>query len=95
MDAYAPSQTSSSSPMSLPHTSPPTTPELSDDGFDIERLPSPVCIANTSEGNSCLASDISHHPTPGFILVIGGLGYIGSHTVLELLREGHNGKSAR
>jgi UDP-glucose 4-epimerase len=25
-----------------------------------------------------------------FIMVVGGLGYIGSHTVLDLLREGYN-----
>jgi len=31
------------------------------------------------------------HPVPGkYILVTGGAGYIGSHTVLELCRNGHN-----
>ena len=30
------------------------------------------------------------HSNNKFILVIGGLGYIGSHTCLELLKEGHN-----
>ncbi|KAK4223259.1 hypothetical protein QBC38DRAFT_373503 [Podospora fimiseda] len=64
-------------------SSPLTTPELSDDGFDIDRLPSPLGQA-TSPGQT------SSNGTPRFILVIGGLGYIGSHTVLELLREGHN-----
>ncbi|KAH9222557.1 putative UDP-glucose 4-epimerase [Leptodontidium sp. 2 PMI_412] len=29
-------------------------------------------------------------PDPDFILVVGGLGYIGSHTCLELLKAGHN-----
>ncbi|KAH9863824.1 hypothetical protein J1614_009756 [Plenodomus biglobosus] len=33
--------------------------------------------------------DISTSDSP-FIMVIGGLGYIGSHTVLELLKEGYN-----
>ncbi|OAL54145.1 UDP-glucose 4-epimerase [Pyrenochaeta sp. DS3sAY3a] len=28
--------------------------------------------------------------TSSFIMVVGGLGYIGSHTVLELLKEGYN-----
>jgi UDP-glucose 4-epimerase len=28
--------------------------------------------------------------TSDFIMVVGGLGYIGSHTVLELLKEGYN-----
>jgi UDP-glucose 4-epimerase len=29
-------------------------------------------------------------PSSSFIMVVGGLGYIGSHTVLELLKEGYN-----
>ncbi|KAF2853419.1 UDP-glucose 4-epimerase [Plenodomus tracheiphilus IPT5] len=33
--------------------------------------------------------DIDDSDTP-FIMVVGGLGYIGSHTVLELLKEGYN-----
>ncbi|KAM7186125.1 hypothetical protein V8F20_011531 [Naviculisporaceae sp. PSN 640] len=79
-----------SSPLSLPHTSPPTTPELSDDGFDIERLPSPAHLPGRLSGSKAPGSELSDSPSPSFILVIGGLGYIGSHTVLELLREGHN-----
>ncbi|KAM7212638.1 hypothetical protein V8F06_011966 [Rhypophila decipiens] len=90
MEEYAPSLASSSSPLSLPHTSPPTTPELSDDGLDIERLPSPVHLGGESDGSKGLGTGPSNNLSPTFILVIGGLGYIGSHTVLELLREGHN-----
>jgi UDP-glucose 4-epimerase len=30
------------------------------------------------------------HPNTDFIAVVGGLGYIGSHTCLELLKAGHN-----
>ncbi|KAI8933552.1 hypothetical protein NX059_009286 [Plenodomus lindquistii] len=33
--------------------------------------------------------DLSDSGSP-FVMVVGGLGYIGSHTVLELLKEGHN-----
>lgn len=77
--------------MSLPHTSPPTTPELSDDGHDTERLPSPAHIPTVFGESKRLGSEAPSHLSPTFILVIGGLGYIGSHTVLELLREGHNG----
>jgi UDP-glucose 4-epimerase len=33
--------------------------------------------------------DLSHHDEE-FILVVGGLGYIGSHTTLELLKAGYN-----
>lgn len=74
--------TAASSPLSLPTSSPLTTPELSDDGLDIEQLPSPLHE---------LSHDLALSST-SFILVIGGLGYIGSHTVVELLREGYNGK---
>lgn len=75
--------TAVSSPLSLPTISHLTTPELSDDGLEIEPLPSPLGDNNQ---NTRIAST-------SFILVIGGLGYIGSHTVLELLREGYNGKT--
>ncbi|KAK3682048.1 hypothetical protein B0T22DRAFT_501572 [Podospora appendiculata] len=76
MGSYVDSVTSSSSPASLVNSSPLTAPELSDDGFEIHRLPSPLGDRPSDSAE--------------FILVIGGLGYIGSHTVLELLREGHN-----
>ena len=33
--------------------------------------------------------DIAGSDSP-FIMVVGGLGYIGSHTTLELLKEGYN-----
>ncbi|KAK3384075.1 hypothetical protein B0T24DRAFT_654432 [Lasiosphaeria ovina] len=78
MDNYEDSLPSSSSPASWSPSSPPTTPEISDDGFEIERLPSPFESRHVSNGS------------PTFVLVIGGLGYIGSHTVLELLRGGQN-----
>ncbi|KAK4448004.1 hypothetical protein QBC34DRAFT_354168 [Podospora aff. communis PSN243] len=70
--------TSSSSPASLPTASPLTTPELSDNGSDIDR--------RHSTTRSCQPPVASNQ----FVLVIGGLGYIGSHTVLELLRAGYN-----
>ncbi|KAK3938629.1 UDP-glucose 4-epimerase [Diplogelasinospora grovesii] len=76
---------SSSSPASWGTSSPVTTPELSDDGFDIDRPPSPF-----GGGGSIDGTDWTDGASPTFILVIGGLGYIGSHTVLELLREGYN-----
>lgn len=91
MVEYGPSSTALSSPVSLPHTSPPTTPELSDDGLDIERLPPPAHLFGQSEERKVPGTGFSTHLAPSFILVIGGLGYIGSHTVLELLREGQNG----
>lgn len=84
----------SSSPSASPGgSSPLTTPELSDDGFDIDHLPPPLDQARAPDAE--LHASHSADGTPTFILVIGGLGYIGSHTVLELLREGHNGTSAR
>ncbi|KAK1753915.1 hypothetical protein QBC47DRAFT_453078 [Echria macrotheca] len=83
------SSTTASSPGSWSGTSPPTTPELSDDGLDIEPLPSPVA-ENNLLGNRTVPPPRPKLSTTTFILVIGGLGYIGSHTVIELLREGYN-----
>ncbi|KAK7186834.1 hypothetical protein DPSP01_007022 [Paraphaeosphaeria sporulosa] len=34
--------------------------------------------------------DIGENASPSFIMVVGGLGYIGSHTVLELLKADYN-----
>jgi UDP-glucose 4-epimerase len=78
---------SSSSPASWGTSSPITTPELSDDGLDIDRPPTPF-----GGGGGIDGTDWTDGASPTFILVIGGLGYIGSHTVLELLREGYNGE---
>ncbi|KAK4676639.1 hypothetical protein QC764_402210 [Podospora pseudoanserina] len=77
-DHYADSVSSSSPSDSPAASSPLTSPDLSEDGFDIDRSPSPLGGREQEAGS------------PKFTLVIGGLGYIGSHTVLELLREGHN-----
>lgn len=69
----------SSSPFSL---SLPETPELMDTPdtqrstlFDDDIAADPLDIAGVD---------------PSFIMVVGGLGYIGSHTVLELLKENYN-----
>ncbi|KAK5662694.1 hypothetical protein OQA88_8610 [Cercophora sp. LCS_1] len=88
-DTSSPIPSYSASPVSLPTTSPPTSPELSDDGFDVEPLPVPVGEIN----HAVDPSESPRYPcvaAASFILVIGGLGYIGSHTVLELLRAGYN-----
>ncbi|KAJ4420672.1 hypothetical protein N0V82_004238 [Gnomoniopsis sp. IMI 355080] len=69
------SSTSSPSPASPVTSSPLSTPET----FDLEdasTLPGLGPYSSTSD--------------PTFVLVIGGLGFIGSHTVLELLRAGYN-----
>ncbi|KAK0644389.1 hypothetical protein B0T16DRAFT_513830 [Cercophora newfieldiana] len=88
--------TSSSSPISHPTASPLTTPDLSDigsdDGSEMEPLPSPLPLNTTTnrpnfETRPCQPLSVASN---SFVLVIGGLGYIGSHTVLELLRAGHN-----
>lgn len=96
MDFYEDDSTSSSSPASLPSTSPLTTPELSDNssdnGSELEPLPSTLpSRAENEVGAGTRSSSVFPVVSSRFVLVIGGLGYIGSHTVLELLREGHNG----
>ncbi|KAF3761885.1 UDP-glucose 4-epimerase [Cryphonectria parasitica EP155] len=84
MDSYTPSHPSTyastpseNSPLA---SSPLSTPETS----DLEDAP-PL---NFAGGLGLGAHSTTHDPT--FVLVIGGLGFIGSHTVLELLRAGFN-----
>lgn len=80
MDSYTPSTMSADelSP-SLNHSplasSPLTIPETA----DLEDAP-PLGLSSRSDSSD-----------PTFVLVVGGLGFIGSHTVLELLRTGYNG----
>lgn len=62
-------------------TSPLTTPDIS------EIDDPPPSIFFNGQTSSILSTQAD---SPSYILVIGGLGYIGSHTVLELLREGYN-----
>lgn len=64
-------------------SSPLTTPALSDEEFDFDVPSEDALLAPTQ-----VPADGSEK----YIMVIGGLGYIGSHTTLELLREGHNGE---
>lgn len=87
MDNYTSSQVSSAgSPISA--GSPLTNSPLSTpDTTDLEDAP-PLNVADNHGLGLGLHSDASD---PTFVLVIGGLGFIGSHTVLELLRAGFNG----
>lgn len=54
----------------------------------------PEAIGTPGTGTSVLFDDVTVEPLgisdKSYILVVGGLGYIGSHTTLELLKEGHN-----
>jgi len=72
--------TSGSSPSSLslasPSLSPPTSPEIP--------------LVDDSPSDIGLHEDIFLEDGCKFVMVVGGLGYIGSHTTLELLKEGHN-----
>lgn len=87
MDNYTSSQVSSAgSPISA--GSPLTNSPLSTpDTTDLEDAP-PLNVADNHGLGLGLHSGVSD---PTFVLVIGGLGFIGSHTVLELLRAGFNG----
>lgn len=67
--------------ISSPVTSPLTTPDIS----ETDDPPHSILFDGQANDTSPSQSDF-----PNYILVIGGLGYIGSHTVLELLREGYN-----
>jgi UDP-glucose 4-epimerase len=71
---------------------------------DSQASSSSTSLASTSLSNSTNLSSISDQELPiddltnvsssdssdRFVLVLGGLGYIGSHTTLELLKEGYN-----
>lgn len=81
-DSVDESSPSESSPLA---SSPLSTPET----FDLEEAP-PLNVAGGYGG----LGPHSTTPDPTFVLVIGGLGFIGSHTVLELLRSGFNGKDS-
>ncbi|KAK3955234.1 hypothetical protein QBC32DRAFT_52131 [Pseudoneurospora amorphoporcata] len=65
-------------------SSPLTTPALSDNEFEFD-VPSEDALLEQSSTTQAPADG-----SEKYIMVIGGLGYIGSHTTLELLREGHN-----
>ncbi|KUI53109.1 UDP-glucose 4-epimerase 5 [Cytospora mali] len=85
MHSYTPSQIStdeSSQSERSPLTSSPLSTPAEPNDFDDAP---PLNVANgLGLGIHSAASD------PTFVLVIGGLGFIGSHTVLELLRAGFN-----
>lgn len=78
MDSYSTSRASTSS-VSLGSNSPPTSSEASIVGA---RITLPSIVSN----QDFLSLDDSTQ----FVLVVGGLGFIGSHTTLELLKEGYN-----
>ncbi|ROW08514.1 hypothetical protein VMCG_03271 [Cytospora schulzeri] len=85
MNSYTPSQASSDE-SSLSERSPVTSSPLSTpaEPTDFEDAP-PLNVSNgLGLGIHSTLSD------PTFVLVIGGLGFIGSHTVLELLRASFN-----
>jgi UDP-glucose 4-epimerase len=60
-------------------TSPPSSPDLRT-----------VRLSRSEWENLPPDSFAEQHGNSKYILVIGGLGYIGSHTTLELLKEGYN-----
>lgn len=86
MDIYMSSQVSTDE-SSLSERSPLTSSPLSTpaEPTDFESAP----LLNVANGHGLGFHSTSSDPT--FVLVIGGLGFIGSHTVLELLRAGFNG----
>ena len=65
--------------------------------FSLSPLTTPEAVSTPATQRSVLFDDdvaadpldIVGNNVP-FIMVVGGLGYIGSHTVLELLKEGYN-----
>lgn len=86
MDSYTPSRVSTDD-SSLSESSPLTSSPLSTpaEPTDFDYAPH----LNVANGPGLGIHSSTSDPT--FVLVIGGLGFIGSHTVLELLRAGFNG----
>lgn len=86
MDSYMSSRVSTDE-SSLSERSPLTSSPLSTpaEPADIEDAP----LLDVANGLGLGLHSTTSDPT--FVLVIGGLGFIGSHTVLELLRAGYNG----
>jgi UDP-glucose 4-epimerase len=76
MEAYSCSSRSSSSD-SLYLSTPLTSSEYSVDGSSPTHIDNTQHILSLDNNAQC-------------VLVVGGLGFIGSHTTLELLKEGHN-----
>jgi len=70
------SSSPSLSSVSARSSSPPTSPEIP--------------LADDSPSYAGPHEDVFLDDGCNFVMVIGGLGYIGSHTTLELLKEGHN-----
>lgn len=85
MDSYQGSRASTStSTLSLVSESPVTTPGSgSENGEPILNEVSDLHMGEDAHASVSLTS-------PRYILVIGGLGFIGSHTSLELLKNGYN-----
>jgi UDP-glucose 4-epimerase len=69
---------SSSSSSSFHSTSPPSSPDLI------------AARSFRAEWENVIPDSLAEEVNHQYILVIGGLGYIGSHTTLELLKEGYN-----
>lgn len=82
MDSYTSSQVSTDE-SSLSERSPLTSSPFSTPAEPTDLEDAPALDIASSYGTA----------DPIFVLVIGGLGFIGSHTVLELLRAGFNGMS--
>lgn len=66
--------------------------------FSMSATESPQAISTPDTQRSVLFDEdvtadplnIAENASPSFIMVVGGLGYIGSHTVLELMKANHN-----
>jgi UDP-glucose 4-epimerase len=75
----------------------PSSASSSSSMFSVSLADSPGAVSTPGTQRSVLFDDdvagdpldINVSGSP-FIMVVGGLGYIGSHTTLELLKEGHN-----